>query len=164
MRTSSASGCLSLVFLPFFIFLGIAYFVSGIRYKKSKMFRGRVIDSIDTEIVYFGRNRGEIYETYDVCYEYKGQTLRGEVCTNEKGLRPGDKINVYVYDPDYYHEIQSDIAWRKFQMFSSCGVVVIVIFLMLMFFIWAMDQTNYDSQYKNKVTVGGYYNSYEYNK
>ena len=162
MMTSSS--CWGLAFLPFVLLLVMVDMISGIKYKKSKKFKGRVIDSIDTEIVYFGRRYGEIYETYDVCYNYKGQTLRGEVCTDETGLRRGDKIDVYVYDPDNLHEIQSDIGWRKSQIFAGCAVGIIVILLMFFLFMWAMDQTNYDSQYKDKVTVGGYYNSYEYNK
>lgn len=58
----------------------------GIRYKKSSIYKGEVQDSIKTEIVRIkGRHHaGEIYETYDVLYEYNGKLLRGEVCTRKR--------------------------------------------------------------------------------
>jgi len=122
-----ASGCI----LPICWFLTIIYWIKGIRYKKSKYFRGKVIYSRGTKIVYFGRRRrgGKIYETYYVSYEYKGETLQGEVCTSEKGLEPGDDIYVYIYDPEGVHEIQSDINWRKFKFSAGFSLLITVVFL-----------------------------------
>lgn len=118
-----------LFFLPIFVFLGIVYLVSGIRYKKSKKFRGRVIDSKEVEIVHFGRDGGEIYETYYVSYAFRGKILKGEVRTTETGLRPGAKIDVYVYDPEGVHEIQSDIDWKHFKLYAMAGLVMVIMFL-----------------------------------
>ena len=113
----------------------IVEFCLGIRYKKSSIYKGEVQDSIKTEIVRIGggRGAGEIYETYDVLYEYNGKLLRGEVCTREKGLKHGDKIDVHVYEEGDFHEIQSDIYWRKFKLTAvgCCVAVVAVIFLWL---------------------------------
>lgn len=124
-----ASGCI----IPIYWFLTIIYWIKGIRYKKSKYFRGKVIYSRGTKIVVVNRRRnrrrGEIYETYNVSYEYKGKTLEGEVCTSEKGLEPGDDIFVYIYDPEGVHEIQSDINWRKFKLYAGFSLLMTVVFL-----------------------------------
>lgn len=120
-----ASGCS----ISICLFLTIIYLIKGIRYKKSKYFRGKVIYSRGTKIVVVNRRRGEIYETYNVSYEYKGKTLEGEVCTSEKGLEPGDDIFVYIYDPEGVHEIQSDINWRKFKFSAGFSLLMTVVFL-----------------------------------
>lgn len=120
-----ASGCI----IPIYWFLTIIYWIKGIRYKKSKYFRGKVIYSRGTKIVVVNRRRGEIYETYNVSYEYKGKTLEGEVCTSEKGLEPGDDIFIYIYDPEGVHEIQSDINWRKFKLYAGFSLLMTVVFL-----------------------------------
>lgn len=120
-----ASGCS----ISICLFLTIIYWIKGIRYKKSKYFRGKVIYSRGTKIVVVNRRRGEIYETYNVSYEYKGKTLEGEVCTSEKGLEPGDDIFIYIYDPEGVHEIQSDINWRKFKFSAGFSLLMTVVFL-----------------------------------
>jgi hypothetical protein len=120
-----ATGCI----IPICWFLTIVNWIKGIRYKKSKYFRGKVIYSRGTKIVVVNSRRGEIYETYTVSYDYKGKTLEGEVCTSEKGLEPGDDIFVYIYDPEGVHEIQSDIAWRKFKFSAGFSLLMTVVFL-----------------------------------
>ena len=125
-------------FIPVFIFLAIINWILGIRYKKSKKFRGKVIDSKGTEIVKINSRCGEIYETYNVSYDYKGKMLEGEVCTSEKGLKPGANIVVYIYDPEGVHEIQSDINWRKYKFYAGYSLFVIALFLMLSLLIWSL--------------------------
>ena len=159
MRTSS--GYLGIVLLPIFISLGIVYLVSGIRYKKSKKFRGRVIDSKEVEIVHFGRDGGEIYETYYVSYAFRGKILKGEVRTTETGLRPGAKIDVYVYDPEGVHEIQSDIDWKHFKLYAMAGSVMVIMFLIFGLIAWGMEHIDNDSNYKNTVTFGNQNHTYE---
>lgn len=124
-----ASGCS----ISICLFLTIIYLIKGIRYKKSKYFRGKVIYSRGTKIVVVNRRRGEIYETYNVSYEYKGKTLEGEVCTSEKGLEPGDDIFIYIYDPEGVHEIQSDINWRKFKFSAGFSLLMTVVFLISLY-------------------------------
>ncbi len=119
-----------------FVFLAIVNWILGIRYKKSKKFRGKVIDSKGAEIVKINSRCGEIYETYNVSYDYKGKTLEGEVCTSEKGLKPGANIVVYIYDPEGVHEIQSDINWRKFKFYAWYSLLMTTLFLMSLLLIW----------------------------
>ena len=110
----------------------------GIKYKKSIIYKGEVQNSIKTEIVRIkGRHHaGEIYETYDVLYKYKGELLRGEVCTREKGLKHGDKIDVYVYENGGFPEIQSDIYWRRSELAGpAVCVTVIVVFILGLFYL-----------------------------
>lgn len=122
----------AIVFLPFLLVIEMVYLFYGIRYKKSKKFRGRVVDSKGTEIVYLGgRFWDEIYETYEVVYYYKGQPHQGEVCTNRTGLKPGASVDVYVYDPKGKHEIETDIYWRKFIRFAAYGSFVIAICILI---------------------------------
>lgn len=115
--------------LPVFILFILIDLYWGIRYKKSSKYKGKVIDSLNTEIVRLEgyRGYGEIYETYDVWYDYKGEILRGEVCTSQKGLKPGASIDVYVYDKDGNHEIQSDISWRRLETEMQFGVMLLII-------------------------------------
>lgn len=128
---------LGIAFLPFLLVLGLVYLFFGIRYKRSKKFRGRVIESKGTEIVYYGgRFCDEIYETYEVVYYYKGQPHQGEVCTSKKGLKPGASVDVYVYDPNGIHEIETDIYWRKFKLFAACSIcmgIIMIVFILVIY-------------------------------
>ncbi len=142
--------------IPILVIFTIIYWILGIRYKKSKYFRGKVIYSRGTKIVEVNSRRGEIYETYNVSYDYKGKTLEGEVCTSEKGLEPGDDIFVYIYDPEGVHEIQSDINWRKFKFSAGCSLFVIVFFLILSFLIWDLGLSLKSSYFIPRIMYGNY--------
>ena len=152
---------LGIVFLPFVLVLEMVYLFYGIRYKKSKKIKGRVIDSKGSEIVYYGgRLWDEIYETYDVRYFYKNQMFEDEVRTNVTGLKPGYPIDVYVYDLDGRHEVQTDIYWRKFKMFAGYSAFLIVVVIMASFMIWGIYKSNENDRLR--YTHYNYYNSEEY--
>ena len=146
----------------------------GIRYKKSSIYKGEVQDSIKTEIVRIKGRRfaGEIYETYDVLYEYKGELLRGEVRTREKGLKHGDKIDVHVYENGGFPEIQSDIYWRRSEFAGPavCVTVIVVFMLGLYLFCAGLNRSSQQHSYMRSVGyneepsldkyVDVYYNTY----
>ena len=119
------------VLLLFWLSMVLVNLFLGIRYKKSTIYKGRVIESIDSEIVSFSRASQEIYETYDVVYEYKGEMKSARVRTNRTRLKPGDSIDVYVYDKNGIYEIQNDIYWRKFN--NAAGACIVAAALGLMF-------------------------------
>lgn len=138
---------IGLVFLPFLLSILIVYLFLGIRYKKSTKHKGRVIESTDTEIVSFSSVFREIYETYDVWYEYKGEMKRGEVCTNRTRLRPGDSIDVYVYDKNGIYEIQNDIYWRKFMHCVGAFIIAGAFCIIALLLFWGMSLSSQNQSY-----------------
>ena len=122
-------------------------FCKGIKFKRSLIYEGEVIESERTEIVHFLRDYSKIYETYDVKINYKGVLCRTTIRSSLTGLKPGNKIPIYIYEKHDSFEIQeSDIYWRKFESISIIFIIIIFVMLLGLASIYSEDtKQNYES-------------------
>lgn len=122
-------------------------FCKGIKFKRSSIYEGEVIESERTEIVHFLRDYSKIYETYVIKINYKGVLCRTTIRSSLTGLKPGNKIPIYIYEKHNSFEIQeSDIYWRKFESISIIFIIIIFVMLLGLASIYSEDtKRNYDS-------------------